>query len=282
MVTDDYVVRLGSRVRVRDPDGEAEFAVVPPEDADAAAERSRPAARSATHSWAGTPAMRCGSRPRRRADGDHRWRARPEGQPRDGRRENEPSPAGHGLVSRHLVQARPRALLPGTRSAAGRRRPRQHGEPRQGRWPSVLVSWGCARPSRRASEDELGQDHGDDVARDLRDGLRGPRRTVRQPSPSSISRAICCAHSRRDDCERQSCGRSARRTRARDGEGSCLCGRHPHEAAPGTPDAVYGAEAADEDRPAPEALPPLEGQVGVQADARQALRQRAEPCCSLI
>ena len=38
MVTDD-VVRLGSRVRVRDADGEEEFAVVPPEDADAAAER---------------------------------------------------------------------------------------------------------------------------------------------------------------------------------------------------------------------------------------------------
>ena len=39
MVTDDDVVRMGSRVRVRDADGEAEFAVVPPEDADAAAER---------------------------------------------------------------------------------------------------------------------------------------------------------------------------------------------------------------------------------------------------
>ena len=39
MVTDDDVVRLGSRVRVRDADGDAEFAVVPPEEADAAAER---------------------------------------------------------------------------------------------------------------------------------------------------------------------------------------------------------------------------------------------------
>jgi transcription elongation factor GreA len=39
MVTDDYVVRMGSRVRVCDEDGEAEFAVVAPEDADAAAER---------------------------------------------------------------------------------------------------------------------------------------------------------------------------------------------------------------------------------------------------
>jgi transcription elongation GreA/GreB family factor len=39
MVTDDSVVRMGSRVRVRDADGEAEFAVVPPEDADAVAER---------------------------------------------------------------------------------------------------------------------------------------------------------------------------------------------------------------------------------------------------
>lgn len=38
MVTDD-VVRIGSRVRVRDADGEAEFAVIPPEDADPAAER---------------------------------------------------------------------------------------------------------------------------------------------------------------------------------------------------------------------------------------------------
>jgi transcription elongation GreA/GreB family factor len=39
MVTDDDVVRVGSRVRVRDADGEAEFAVVAPEDADATAER---------------------------------------------------------------------------------------------------------------------------------------------------------------------------------------------------------------------------------------------------
>jgi transcription elongation GreA/GreB family factor len=39
MVTDDDVVRMGWRVRVRDADGEAEFAVVEPEDADAAAER---------------------------------------------------------------------------------------------------------------------------------------------------------------------------------------------------------------------------------------------------
>jgi transcription elongation GreA/GreB family factor len=39
MVTDDDMVRMGSRVRVRDADGEAEFAVVAPEDADAAAER---------------------------------------------------------------------------------------------------------------------------------------------------------------------------------------------------------------------------------------------------
>jgi transcription elongation GreA/GreB family factor len=39
MVTDDDVVRMGSRVRVRDVDGEAEFAVVEPEDADAVAER---------------------------------------------------------------------------------------------------------------------------------------------------------------------------------------------------------------------------------------------------
>ena len=39
MVTDDDVVRLGSRVRVRDADGEAEFEVVPPEEADAVAER---------------------------------------------------------------------------------------------------------------------------------------------------------------------------------------------------------------------------------------------------
>jgi transcription elongation factor GreA len=33
------VIHIGSRVRVRDMDGEAEFAVVSPEDADAAAER---------------------------------------------------------------------------------------------------------------------------------------------------------------------------------------------------------------------------------------------------
>ncbi len=39
MVTDDGVVRMGSRVRVRDVDGEAEFAVVPAEDADIAANR---------------------------------------------------------------------------------------------------------------------------------------------------------------------------------------------------------------------------------------------------
>jgi transcription elongation GreA/GreB family factor len=39
MVTDDIVVRLGSRVRVRDVDGDAEFAVVPPEEADATADR---------------------------------------------------------------------------------------------------------------------------------------------------------------------------------------------------------------------------------------------------
>ena len=39
MVTDDIVVRLGSRVRVRDVDGDAEFAVVAPEEADATADR---------------------------------------------------------------------------------------------------------------------------------------------------------------------------------------------------------------------------------------------------
>jgi transcription elongation factor GreA len=39
MVTDDDVVCMGSRVRVRDADGEEEFAVVAPEDADATAER---------------------------------------------------------------------------------------------------------------------------------------------------------------------------------------------------------------------------------------------------
>jgi transcription elongation factor GreA len=33
------VIHIGSRVRVRDMDGEAEFAVVPHEDADATAER---------------------------------------------------------------------------------------------------------------------------------------------------------------------------------------------------------------------------------------------------
>jgi transcription elongation factor GreA len=33
------VIHIGSRVRVRDVDGEAEFAVVPHEEADAAAER---------------------------------------------------------------------------------------------------------------------------------------------------------------------------------------------------------------------------------------------------
>jgi transcription elongation GreA/GreB family factor len=39
MVTNDNMVRMGSRVRVRDVDGETEFAIVAPEDADAAAER---------------------------------------------------------------------------------------------------------------------------------------------------------------------------------------------------------------------------------------------------
>ena len=38
-MTDESMVRIGSRVRVRDVDGEAEFAVVGPEDADAIAER---------------------------------------------------------------------------------------------------------------------------------------------------------------------------------------------------------------------------------------------------
>ena len=38
-MTDGSRVRIGSRVRVRDVDGEAEFAVVGPEDADAIAER---------------------------------------------------------------------------------------------------------------------------------------------------------------------------------------------------------------------------------------------------
>jgi transcription elongation GreA/GreB family factor len=33
------VVRIGSRVRIRDADGDAEFSVVEPEDADAVAER---------------------------------------------------------------------------------------------------------------------------------------------------------------------------------------------------------------------------------------------------
>ncbi len=39
MVPDDIVVRMGSRVRVRDEDGEAEFAVVPPDEADITANR---------------------------------------------------------------------------------------------------------------------------------------------------------------------------------------------------------------------------------------------------
>jgi transcription elongation GreA/GreB family factor len=39
VATDDRVVRLGSKVRVRDVDGDAEFAVVPPEEADVAADR---------------------------------------------------------------------------------------------------------------------------------------------------------------------------------------------------------------------------------------------------
>jgi transcription elongation factor GreA len=39
MVTDDDMVRMGSRVRVRDVDGEAEFTVVAAEDADIAANR---------------------------------------------------------------------------------------------------------------------------------------------------------------------------------------------------------------------------------------------------
>ncbi len=39
IVIDESVIRIGSRVRVRDVDGEAEFAVVGPEEADAAAER---------------------------------------------------------------------------------------------------------------------------------------------------------------------------------------------------------------------------------------------------
>jgi len=38
-MTDETRVRIGSRVRVRDVDGEAEFAVVGPEDADAIADR---------------------------------------------------------------------------------------------------------------------------------------------------------------------------------------------------------------------------------------------------
>jgi transcription elongation factor GreA len=36
---DASMVRLGSRVRIRDADGEAEFAIVPSEDADVAEER---------------------------------------------------------------------------------------------------------------------------------------------------------------------------------------------------------------------------------------------------
>jgi len=38
-MSDDGAVRIGSRVRVRDIDGEEEFAVVPPEEADIVAER---------------------------------------------------------------------------------------------------------------------------------------------------------------------------------------------------------------------------------------------------
>jgi len=38
-VPDDTVVRMGSRVRVRDVDGEEEFAVVPDEEADATVDR---------------------------------------------------------------------------------------------------------------------------------------------------------------------------------------------------------------------------------------------------
>ncbi len=37
-MTDDCTVQVGSRVRVRDADGDAEFAVVPPDEADIAAE----------------------------------------------------------------------------------------------------------------------------------------------------------------------------------------------------------------------------------------------------
>ena len=39
MVNNGGVVRIGSRVCVRDEDGEAEFRIVEPEDADAYAER---------------------------------------------------------------------------------------------------------------------------------------------------------------------------------------------------------------------------------------------------
>ncbi len=39
MVPDEMVVRMGSRVRVRDVDGEEEFAVVPPDEADITANR---------------------------------------------------------------------------------------------------------------------------------------------------------------------------------------------------------------------------------------------------
>jgi transcription elongation GreA/GreB family factor len=38
-MADECVIRIGSRVRVRDGDGDAEFSVVGPEDADAVAER---------------------------------------------------------------------------------------------------------------------------------------------------------------------------------------------------------------------------------------------------
>jgi transcription elongation GreA/GreB family factor len=36
---DASLVHMGSRVRIRDEDGEAEFSIVPPEDADVSAER---------------------------------------------------------------------------------------------------------------------------------------------------------------------------------------------------------------------------------------------------
>ncbi len=39
LTVDDDVVRIGSRVRVKDADGEEEFAVVPDEEADARADR---------------------------------------------------------------------------------------------------------------------------------------------------------------------------------------------------------------------------------------------------